>query len=701
MQSLVGVLRRQWRVAAIVAVCTFAVALAGGLLLPKRFVAEAYVTIPALQQETTSTPAASLEVHGDEAALVSELQVLRSNWLGIRSVEALMREGDSEIGFDDDWYSPLRRILLWGQGVVGWKAPSPSPQARLQTAAARVESRLSVEREANSRVIRIQFWSHNPKRAERVVNTLVSQYQHAQVDAKAAAMRDLREMLAAPIEDLHNNARKADESVEAFRQQAGVINSNDGSLLAKQISSLGDLLIQVRARRQADEARVQALRAGRGMDSLPEALQSGLIAALRQQQSLLTQSLIAVQAKLNDDSPQVIEARRKLAEVEGRIGDEIRRVADSIQREVVIETQREAAIQVDIDAKRLEYDRQNAALVKMRELERDAQANRVLVSAFLERDKEIRIRGIVAQPTALVLSWAIEPATPSFPKFNWLFMVCLGVAVVLGLGVATVREFLRSGLRSLNELDSTYPAAGIVPATPARLGPPEDLVVSNPSSAYAEAFRKLLTVTTVANAGTLRSILVTSSLPGEGKTASVLSLARVAAFGGRRVVVVDCDMMNPGLWRCLAEPGGAGLAEVLQGHAQLGDVIRRDRFNQIDIIPAGRLKGRLYDLLAGNDGLAEVLLELRGRYDLVLVDSPPSAVVADTRLLAGLVDATLFFVQWGKTPIELAQNEFNTLLADGRMAGIVLNRADMKELTPYGRHLTAFYPAYSGGPGRR
>lgn len=692
--SLMGILQRQWRIALAVAVVAFAAFATYGMMLPKRFTAEAQVSIS--PRETAMQTAAVQDVAGDEASMMTEMQVLQSRWLVRRTVEVLRHQTDLVPKAGEDWGDPGTGMLdtLRRKLNPSTAAEPPSDELRLQSATERVAEHLGVAREAGARIIRIQYWSHDPKRAARVVNTLISEYQRAHVDTKVSAARDLEQMLVGPLQELQDKVRQSEEAVETYRQTHGFIDANESPLLARQILALTELQAQTRARKQEYQARVRTLEAGGSADNTPEAMESRLITELRQQQSQLTQTLTALSHQFSADNPRIIDARNRLAEIDRKIADESHRIATVLQRQLAIHQQQEAAIKADIERQRQEYDKVNAAMVKMRELERDAQANRVLVNAFLERHKQMQVQGLVVNPAATILARAVEPALPSFPRIPLVLGICAALAVALGLCTAALREFFRSGLLSLEDLALAHSqAAGVIPAVSRRLGPPADLVVTNPRSLYAEAFRKLLTATTLAGNAPPRSLLVTSSLPGEGKTTTALSLARAAAHGNRRVIVVDCDLRNPRLHACLAQRPQFGLADVLEGRAQLAQVIQRDALDRIDVIPAGVPRGELFELLSG-EAIARLMVTLSQTHDLVLVDSPPSAVVADARILAALTDAVLFCVQWGKTPVALAQGEMNTLLADGRTVGLVLGRVDMRQYAPYGRLISELYPAY-------
>lgn len=698
-RSLMGVLQRQWRVAGTIAALTFLALAAYGTQLPKRYTAEAQVTIS--PRETGLQTAPVQDVASEEASMMTEMQVLQSRWLVRRTVEALRQNTAVAVAAGEDWGDPasgtldsVRRAL--SDWLPGQSAPASAPTSEifLQSATERVAGQMSIGREAGARIIRIQYWSHSAKHAALVVNTLISEYQRAQVDTKVAAAHDLEQMLVGPLQELQDKARKSEEAVEAYRQAQGFVDANEGPMIARNILALTELQAQTRARRQEYQARVQTLDAGSSADRTQEAQESRLITELRQQQSQLSQSLTGLSNQFSEDNPRVVDARSRLAELNRKIAEESNRIGSVIQRELAVHQQREAAIKADIERQRQEYDKVNTAMVKMRELERDAQANRVLVNAFLERHKQMQVQGLVVNPAATVLARAVEPALPSFPRIPAVLALCAGIAVVLGLGTAAAREFMRSGLLSVEDLElAQSQAAGIIPVVSRRLGPPADLVTSNPRSFYAEAFRKLLAATNLAGGTPPHSLLVTSSLPQEGKTTTLLSLARVAAHGNRRVVVVDCDLRNPRLHTCLAQRPQFGLADVLEGRAQLSDIIQRDRTDRIDVIPAGLVRGELFELLSG-EAMDRLMATLSQTYDLVLVDSPPSAVVADARILAALTDAVLFCAQWGKTPVTLAQSEMNTLLADGRTVGLVLTQVDMRQYAPYGRLISELYPAY-------
>lgn len=694
-RTLAGALKRQWRVAALVSTMVFVILGAAGTQLPKRYTAEAQISLAPREQAAAGAQAAA-DAGNDEATMMTEMQILQSRWLVRRAVETLRLTSNEDPGADEDWGDPAPAksgLADTLSKLMGSPEPVLTAELALQTATERVADRLSIKREAGARIIRIAYWSKNPKRAAMVVNTMIAEYQHSQVDTKVSATRDLEQMLEGPLADLQDKARKADEAVEAYRQSQGFVDSNEGPLIARQIAALTELLAQTRARRQEYEARVHAV-GTRGADITSEALESRVVTDLRQQQSQLSQQLTALTNQFPDDNPRVIDARRRLGDVERRIGDESGRIGSSLQRELAVQQQREGAIRADIDRQRREYEKVNAAMVRMRELEREAQASRTLVSAFLERHKQMQVQGLVVNPSAFVLSRAVEPALPSFPRMPVALAVSAGIALLLGAAVGAVREALRPNLPTLQDLELSHTqAAGVIPAVPRRHGSPADLVASNPRSHYAEAFRKLLTATALAGELQPHRLLVTSSLPGEGKTTTVLSLARIAANGNRRVVVVDCDLRNPRVHTFLGDRMQFGLADILEGRCEPSAAIHRDRLDKVDLIPAGKARGDVFELLAG-ERLARLIASLSQTYDLVLIDSPPTAVVADTRILAAQADAVLFCVQWGKTPVALAQVEMNTLLADGRTVGMVLSQVDMREFSPYGRRIFDYYQAY-------
>ena len=192
-------------------------------------------------------------------------------------------------------------------------------------------------------------------------------------------------------------------------------------------------------------------------------------------------------------------------------------------------------------------------------------------------------------------------------------------------------------------------------------------------------------------------IAITAARPAEGKTTVALSLGRIAAMAGERVVVVDCDIRQPSLGRMLHAEGNLGLVDCLLGHAALAAIVCRDPVTRLDYVPAGAPEANSLGLLM-SEAMAGVLASLRETYDLVLLDAPPASAMADARVVARMADATILCLRWRSTPREVVQNSLDLLAeAQASSIGVVLTRVDAEAHLRSGcADAEIYHPRYGG-----
>jgi capsular exopolysaccharide synthesis family protein len=221
---------------------------------------------------------------------------------------------------------------------------------------------------------------------------------------------------------------------------------------------------------------------------------------------------------------------------------------------------------------------------------------------------------------------------------------------------------------------------------------PESYILEQPASALGESIRSLRTSLMLTNLDRPpRVIMVTSSVPQEGKTAVSLSLARLFASIGQKVVVVDCDLRRPAAHKSFGLDLVPGLVEHLSGELPLEAVIKQDTHSATWLIPAGRAAANPPELL-GSEEMKRLLKRLSENYDLVIVDSAPVLAVSDSLILCRQVDKTVFVVRWARTRRETATRGLRQVLeAGGDVAGVLLTAVDVKKHAQYGYSDSGYY----------
>lgn len=292
--------------------------------------------------------------------------------------------------------------------------------------------------------------------------------------------------------------------------------------------------------------------------------------------------------------------------------------------------------------------------------------------------------------TATTITPATAPTSPSSPDVLRNLALGLLAGLVLGVGIAFVRHGLDTRVRGEADVRAVSDRPILATVGLDRAVRQQPVVMeSDPHGAHAEAIRRLRTNLLFVDVTTRRhSFVVTSAVPGEGKTTTTVNLAIAMADAGSRVLLVDADLRNPSVATTMGLEGAAGLTTVLLGRASADEVIQPWRDTSLHVLPAGQIPPNPSELL-GSDAMAELFTELAGRYDFVLVDSPPVVPVIDAVIINRLTGGMLMVVavdQVGKRELAAALRSLET--AGVNVSGFALNKVQGLEGKNYG------YPSY-------
>ena len=317
-----------------------------------------------------------------------------------------------------------------------------------------------------------------------------------------------------------------------------------------------------------------------------------------------------------------------------------------------------------------------------------ATANRTLYEQLLGRFNETQDQQGIVEADSRVVAVATPPALPSSPGPKLFAAAGFTVSFLLGSLLAVLLERLDRGLRSAREVESALglTTLGLVPRVDRlrRKQRPHQYLREKPLSSYAEAIRGVLTALKLSNPqNPPKVLLVTSSLPEEGKTTFAVSLASLVARSQKRVLLIDLDLRHPSVHRELGWQVSAGLVEYMAGERSLQEVIHNDLETGLHFLPVKAHTTTPTDLLE-SDKMRQLLEVCRENYDLVVLDSAPVASVNDTKVAAGLADRVVFIVRWGKTIESAARDSLRSLREAGiEPAGAVLAQIDLRKHAQY------------------
>ncbi|MEN3977227.1 polysaccharide biosynthesis tyrosine autokinase [Emcibacter sp. SYSU 3D8] len=558
----------------------------------------------------------------------------------------------------------------------------------------RIAGMMDVKRKRLSSVIAIGIESEDPALAARLANTIAGEYLVSQYEAKFQAAETATTWLNERLGTMRRDVEAAEQALEQFRARSGLLSRTGGnSLLTEQASQLNAQLILARtdaATANAKLAQVEDLYQSGGVAALSKFLTSDAIARLRAQESDLNRQYADMSQEMGERHPKMISLHAQIEDTREQIRQEVDKTLGNLRSEAAAARTKAQTLQSGLNAMQGEAGARSEQSAQLATLEREAQAKRVMFDTFLKRFQETSASEGLQQADATIISRAQVPRQPSFPPMRQFLILAMLASVGAGVGAGLfVDRILDRGFRRLDQVEAAtgLPALGSIPQT--QDGDLIATVLRKPNSSYTEALRNLhagIRLSSIDNEA--KVILFVSAVPGEGKTSVSTSLAVLLAHAGHKVLLVDCDLRRgrvhdrlgllpkPGLVELLVEPELVGAVQV---HAPSG----------LDVIVSGGSVRSPQDLL-GSNAMREFLARARQRYDYVLVDTPPSGVVSEARLLAAAADRVVLIAKWNSTPRNIVTGAERQLRdAGAHFAGVILSQVAPRSGLIYG------YDSYS------
>ena len=654
---------------------------------------------------------------GTDGGIVdSQAELMRSPAL-LRQVAQKLNLAEDDEFTRSSLIGQIKSVITLPLRLLKGSKSSADPLAPIVEGLAR---KIEARRRNLTFVIELTAWSQDPQKAARIANTLAELYLEDQARAKTAIASRANKWLSEQVDEMRTRVTASEKAYEDYRAKFGLYQTGGESLSNKQLGQLNEQLATARARLAESRGRYEELKKITPKTlataaALPDVLQSSVVANLRGQYAELARRRAELVTRYGPKHPQVPVVQAQVNDMAGQITQEINRVVTSARLDLEAATSREQALQKTLDGLKNNAAESNQAAVRLHELERDAQVNREMFQAFLARAKETAAQSGAELPDSRIVSNATTPPSASYPP-RMLF-AGLGLFGSLGMGIALAfaLDAFGKGLRTVDEVEHKLGLRPIIPlpnvedrrrlpfpSTPP-LGdlrwlhqtPPAgsragrstaranaahlaSAALDDPESAFAEGIRTLqFTMNRAAAEREMNLVLVTSALPGEGKSTVSVNLARAAAAAGSRVLLIDADLRHPSLGIALDLRTSAGLSDVIAGHCDLEHVLRQDPRTGLYIIGGShRRHGADALALLGSAEMDSLLTFARRCFDLVVIDSAPLLPIADTRLLVELVDGVVMVIASQETSSDAVATALReTPGIRERLIGVALNRA--------------------------
>jgi succinoglycan biosynthesis transport protein ExoP len=701
--------KRRWTVLTAFVVL-FGIVLAGTLKQKPVYRAKALLEI---EKENPSlvTPQELFQL--DEVSdtyLETEYKVLSSDDLAERVIVQLGLDQVAE-------FRPQKRFWSWttndsatAQSLPAEASVSGGDPSIEETVLTRFKDRLDVKPIRRSRAVEISFDSQDPNLAASVVNTLASNYIDKNLEARWVATQKASEWLSQQMLDLKAKLEKSEDELQKYAADNGLLfletdKGNSENVVNQSLRELQEELTKTQSARYEKESLYRLVRSS-DYGSLPGVFENKLLQDLSVRLAELQRERAQWATTFTEDYPKVQQIQNQIVEIQGALERERQRAVQRISNDYFAALRREVLVQQAFAEKQKQANLIAEKSVQYGILSREVDSNKSMYEGLLQRLKEAGVSaGLKASNIRIV-----DPAKPPYKPFSPKVPLNLGLAAILGMGLgvcaAFFQEHFNQTIESAEDVDHflRLPALAFIPSLESlngyrvkvHIGTERGLTVGLTSTRnqqneilalslspndpafqknadLSEAFRGLRTSVLLSSGGrSASSILVTSAQPGEGKTTVAANLAISLAQLGRRVLLVDADMRHPTMQKYFPQRGSQ-LSSYLAGEGTWQDMAYHTAVRGLYVLLCGPLPANAAELVS-SDRMRALVQEAAKEYDFVILDSPPLLNVADTRILANTVDATILVVKGGDTPRQVVQYaESQARAAGANLMGVVLN----------------------------
>lgn len=567
----------------------------------------------------------------------------------------------------------------------------------IEIATSRVMNGMEAEQYGASNVIQLAYSSDNPVLAARIANAATDEFIESNIQRQYMASSYAREFVGKRLAELKQRLEASERELVGYAEQNRILAVTDAgtggggaqSLDSAAMASVNERLSAAQAERIAAEQRWQLART-RG-STLPEIRDNPRLAELQSRLATLQADYQQKRQTFKPTYPVMVQLEAQIELTRGQIDALTGQIVAGTRAAYDLAVQQEQALQGALDQMKTSVlDLQNRS-IQYTILQREVQTNRALYDALLQRYKEIGVAGGAGSNNITVVDRARVPGSPESPVLWLNVLLALIGGIALGVGAAFVIEFIDDTIKTPDDVERKLhlPLLGVTPAVP---DGDINAEMADRRSVVAEAYYAIQTSLQMAMAdGMPRSLLVTSSGMGEGKSTTSAALALGLANYGKRVLLVDADLRRPTLHRRYDKPNQTGLSRILTGEVPVESAIIHLEDQGFDIITSGPLPPSPAQLLS--TGMAMHFDRLLANYDLVILDGPPVLGLADAPLLADTAGSTLLVIESRRTRRASVRNALRRLGdARGILIGVVLTKFDRRDAGyGYGYEYNSYY----------
>ena len=591
-------------------------------------------------------------------------------------------------------------VVQWVSMALGRPTPAraatPDETTRQSAAVDTLLQNLIVSPLRNSRIVDLRYRSSNPEQAAAIVNAHAHAYIEQNLEFKFMSSKEATDWLAQRLSEQRGAVEAAEAALQKYREQNNTIPMGEQeNIVVQKLSDLSAAVTRAKTERIEKEAlhnQLLAIQNDRvALDTFPAILSNTFIQAQKAELATLQRQEAALSDRLGERHPDIIKIKSSIQAAESRLQGEIGKVVQSVRNQYLAAQAQEQSLAGALESQKHEALSMNRQAIEYGVLQREVESSRQIYDSLLQRAKETGISTELRTSNVRVVDLAETPGEPVSPRRGLNILLALLGGSFFGCCLAFLLEYVDNRIKSPDELKLHLglPALGLIPSISPKVlqSGQSPLMNRGVPPGFAEAMRTLRTnvlFSSAVDGG--KSLVITSTGPGEGKTLVASNLAIAFAQAGQRVLIIDADMRRPRVHEVLSLPQEPGLSNVLVSSVKTSEAIKATGITGLWMLPSGRTPPNPPELL-GSVRFRELLDSLRDHFDWVIIDTPPVMAVSDAALIAHFSTGVVYVVGAEMTSRFAAQSGLEQLQsARAHLVGAVLNRVDLDRDAYYYSH---------------
>lgn len=552
-------------------------------------------------------------------------------------------------------------------------------------------------------ILTIRYRADDPNVSAFMSNGIAQSYIEHKLEIIIKPYRDAVEWLSARLTESKSRVEGSEKTLQSYKENTGIVSFDEKqNVITQKLQELVSQLVQAEGKRQEADARYNQIKAvidkPERMETLPEIMSNLVIQGIKNEELRLKNKLSELSEKYGPKHPEILKTKKELEEVQKNFFIETRKMLNAAKTEYEIARARESSIRMAVEEQKRTVMELGKKAIDFSVISGEAESNRQFYEILLKKLQEATLSGGITLSNVQIVDWAMPEESPVRPKRLLYILMSILVGLFVGVGFAIFVEYLDDTVKTSDDVETSLqlPFLGLVPSADRKdkkekTEKPMVYLLSSPKSMISEAYKGIRTsiVLSVADKE-LKVILIASAEPDDGKTTTVANLSAAMAQMGENVLIIDSDMRKGKLHQTFGIDAAAkGLSNIIAEKYDVSAAIRKvDGIPNLDIITAGSFPPNPSGMLTSMQ-MKDLIKDLRGKYDRIILDSPPLLAVSDALTLSALSDGVVLVVHGGVATRDTIMRCKKLLEGvKANITGVVINNISMNKTDYY------YYPYY-------